>query len=292
MSIVSQLSLIWCFLLVIIVNSYPIDAAHVHVHEKHAGEDALGGHRDKHNAHNKEKVEDAWNSVHYKDGEHRDEFDHEAVLGDRKTASEFDGLAPDESKRRLRLLVTRDGMDADHDGFVDTDELTAWVVKSFKSLAEEDGLDRFEDEDLDVDGYVTWKEHLKDNFDTEDETGDITNDSENLRMIAEDRELWRAADQNGDNKLDRSEFPPFNTPEEFGHMHEALFALTMLRRDKNKDGNLDLMEFLVDDNGQLPDQRSDTYLSERDKFEMDYDRNKDGKLDKTEILSWIIPDNQ
>ena len=99
-------------------------AAHVHVHERgdghthtHGGKmnislvftqltrfDVLG---------HGERVKDGGASPHYKDtGEHNDDFDHEAILGNKKTATEFDTLSPEESKRRLRLLVTRDGMDA------------------------------------------------------------------------------------------------------------------------------------------------------------------------------------
>lgn len=265
-------------------------AAHVHVHEKSGEPHAHEGHAKTHGS--KERLEDGWNNQHYKEGQHNDEFDHEAILGNREKAKEFDGLTPEESKRRLRLLVTRDGMDANGDGFVDSAELTNWVVHSFKNLAEEDGIDRFEEEDLDEDGFVTWKEHMKDNFDIEDEATEPVNDIESQKMIAEDRSLWQAADLNSDGKLDRREFPPFNTPEEYEHMSEMLYHLTLIRRDVNGDGFLDIKEFLVDDNGQMPDRSSETYISEKDKFETDYDLNRDGKLDKKEVLLWIVPNNE
>jgi Ca2+-binding EF-hand superfamily protein len=261
-------------------------AAHVHVHEKHDGN---GGHKHG-NAHG-EKVQDAFNSVHNHGEEHNENFDHEAVLGNREKAKEFDSLTPEESKRRLELLVTKEGMDANGDGFVDSIELSTWVLHSFKNLAVEDGLDRFEEEDLDEDGYVSWSEHLKDNFDIENEDMDQIQDKESQSMVIEDKALWKAADADKDGRLNRDEFPAFNTPEEFEHMKDIMYQLTLVRRDKNGDGLLDLNEFLLDENGQLPDRKSDLYTSEKDKFEKDYDVDKDGFLNRKEVLLWIIPDN-
>lgn len=108
-------------------------SAHVHVHE---------GHR---NHGSKERVEDGHVRVkdHYKDdGSHNNEFDHQAILGSKSKAKEFDQLSDEESKRRLKLLVTKGGMDANGDGYVDMIELIEWIVKSFKNLAEEDGIER------------------------------------------------------------------------------------------------------------------------------------------------------
>lgn len=67
---------------------------------------------------------------HGDDGEHFAEFDHEAILGSVKTAEEFDHLSPDESKRRLRLLIIT--MDLNSDQFIDRHELKAHILRSFK----------------------------------------------------------------------------------------------------------------------------------------------------------------
>lgn len=64
------------------------------------------------------------------DGEHNPGFDHEVMLGSVKTAEEFDQLPPDESKRRLRLLVII--IDLNKDGFIDRHELKAHILRSFK----------------------------------------------------------------------------------------------------------------------------------------------------------------
>ena len=76
-------------------------------------------------------------------------------------------------------------LDANKDGFVTSEELKIWVLKSFRNLAEEEGLDRFEEEDLNEDGYVTWAEHIKDNFDIDNEFTEVITDPENQQMIAE-----------------------------------------------------------------------------------------------------------
>ena len=41
---------------------------------------------------------------HYKEGEHNVKYDHEAFLG-KEGAKEFDQLTPEESKRRLGLVI-------------------------------------------------------------------------------------------------------------------------------------------------------------------------------------------
>jgi len=241
-------------------------------------------------SHNKERIEDSYN-LHLRsesDGSHSSEFDHEAVLGSRDTAKQFDTLSPEESKKRLRILVTT-GMDANKDGFVDKEELIDWILKSFKTLAIEDGNERLEEEDLNRDGVVSWSEHLRDSFDIED------SDEEQLlrdEVMAEDKALWDAADLNKDGVLDANEFPAFNSPEDFERMHSTIFEQMMSKRDKNRNGFLEFHEFLTDVNGRPLDPKSEHYVVERDRFKNDYDLDGDNRLDRKECLLWLIPDNR
>lgn len=47
-----------------------------------------------------------------------------------------------------------------------------------------------------------------------------------------------------------------------------------------------MKEFL----GDIADQpTSEFYLTEKSRFTDEYDKNKDGKLDKEELVSWLIP---
>lgn len=51
-------------------------------------------------------------------------------VGSAKEAEIFDHLQPEESKKRLRMLLTK--IDLNNDHFIDPEELYAWIVKSFK----------------------------------------------------------------------------------------------------------------------------------------------------------------
>lgn len=110
--------------------------------------------------------------------------------------------------------------------------------------------------------------------------------------MKEDKLLWQAADVNGDNKLDSKEFAAFINPEEFVHMHSTLVKQMLFRRDRNKDGFIDFNEFISDENGNIPDAKSTHFISEKDKFENEFDLNHDHKLDFEECLNWIIPNNR
>lgn len=230
---------------------------------------------------------------HYKDGEHRNDFDHEAILGSKNEAEEFDKLTPAESKRRLRSLALK--MDKDEDGLVDRRELTNWVLKSFALLTEEEAQERLEDNDANEDGRVSWDEHLQEtfgNYDDEEDDSYTRDMIEEKRMIKEDQELFKAADINNDGHLDKKEYSGFSHPEEFNHMHETLYQQTMTKKDINNDGYLSLEEFLLDDSGNNLHPNSEVYVIEKDRFEHDYDKNKDGKLSREEVVNWLIPNNR
>lgn len=88
-----------------------------------------------HNTLNKEREADGAYSPkdksHFSDsGEHNAEFDHEAILGSHKDAEEFDHLPPDESKRRLAILLNK--MDLNNDQVINRKELKSWLMRSFK----------------------------------------------------------------------------------------------------------------------------------------------------------------
>lgn len=95
---------------------------------------------------------------HYHEGEHNADFDHQAILGTREEANEYNSLSPEEAKERLGKLV--DKMDANGDGFVSHEELQKWITNSFLSLNEEESKDRFKEHDQDGNGKLTWDEYL------------------------------------------------------------------------------------------------------------------------------------
>ncbi|KAL3266409.1 hypothetical protein HHI36_010585 [Cryptolaemus montrouzieri] len=63
------------------------------------------------------------NKEHFDNDVHNAEYDHEAFLGE--DAKTFDQLSPEESKRRLGLIVEK--IDNNKDGFISREELKDWI---------------------------------------------------------------------------------------------------------------------------------------------------------------------
>lgn len=161
-------------------------------------------------------------------------------------------------------------------------------------MSEEEGNDRFEDIDADKDDKVTWQEYLRDtyNMESEDEKRDpfqSPHADEEDKLIADDRRMFDAADLNKDGSLQPKEFVAFLSPEEFAHMLPIILEQTLRDKDNNKDGKIDFQEF-IGDSGANHDK--EWLLSEKEKFDSDYDRDGDGSLNGNEILSWVVPSNE
>jgi len=175
-------------------------------------------------------------------------------------------------------------MDVNKDGFVDTHELTDWIYRSLLQLDEEETRERFEEVDTDKNEKVTWNEFLKESFGTED-TKEL--DPEYTKLMLEDKVYFDAADTNHDGVLSYEEFQAFQNPEHYQHMHSALIKNTLSEKDANKDGRIDLKEFLGDVHEQP---QSEFFLTEKSRFTDEYDTDKDGFLSGHELNSWLIPD--
>lgn len=227
---------------------------------------------------------------------HENAFDHEAILGSHAEAEAFDSLPPAEAKRRLRILL--DKMDRNHDESIEKPELFAWILRSFKSLSQEESSERFKDADLDGDGLVTWAEYIKEEFeiDDDDEEGQAELKSiqtdpdrlDELQMMEEDRILFQAADKNADNQLTAKEFLSFSHPEDDPSMHQVVLQQVLNDKDKNRDGRINFQEY-IGDRGQ--DQSKEWLISEKDRFDNELDQDKDGSLSAEEIKAWMIPSN-
>lgn len=255
-------------------------------------------HKHTHSHGNKERTEDGGysprDSQHMAGGEHHSEFDHEAILGSVKEAEEFDNLTPEESKQRLAILITK--MDTNNDKFIDRHELKAWILRSFKSLSEEEATDRFEEIDEDEDNKITWMEYMKNTYGM-DSDEDIDNrhtfDSEHIaeenKLIADDKQMFKTADFNNDSYLSSEEFVKFLSPEEHPDMLPLILDQTLRDKDLNNDKKIDFQEFIGDS---AKHQDKEWLLAEKDKFDEELDLDNDGYLNGNEILSWVVPSNE
>lgn len=211
-------------------------------------------------------------------------------MGSVKEAEEFDNLPPEESKRRLRLLVKK--MDTNSDEFVDRHELKAWILRSFKKLSEEEAEDRFEDLDENNDDRVSWSEYIKDVYGIESEDGIKSNaidDTEESKLMQDDRQMFDSADTDNDGYLSLEEHVKFHSPEEHPEMLPIILQQTLRDKDLNKDGRIDFREF-IGDQGKNHDK--EWLVLEKEKFDKDFDKDGDGYLNHIEILSWIVPSNE
>jgi len=224
------------------------------------------------------------------DGRHDSKFDHEAILGSHKEAEDFEKLPPEEAKKRLLVLAGK--MDRNQDGAVDKVEMHQWIIRSFRSMSQEESDERFDENDNDRDDFVDWDEHKENEYDgiSEKDDDDLDADAlDDLAMLYEDKILFNAADVNADGKLDRDEFFSFSHPEDnLDTMRQAVVKFTKDTKDKNKDGKIDFQEFV---GARGKDQDKEWLVSEKDRFDTDLDTNKDGFLNDAEILAWIVPDN-
>jgi len=226
---------------------------------------------------------------HHHGDDHDVEFDHEAILGSKKDAIDFDKLPAKEAKEKLAILLKK--MDLNGDKSIERQELYAWILRSFKSLSKEESDERFDDSDENEDGFVSWREYAAEEFDLDDLEKDLTDPmyEEELQLMEEDRILFDAADINKDEKLDKTEFLAFSHPEEDEKMKPLVINQVLKSRDTDKDGVLSFQEYLGE-RGEGKDK--EWLLTEKDRFDTELDKNEDNLLSREEILGWIIPSNE
>ncbi|XP_057672626.1 reticulocalbin-2 isoform X1 [Diorhabda carinulata] len=263
-----------CYLFLMLTNKIYAGVMHSHTNEVNKERETDGAYSPRDHS-------------HYSDeGDHYTEFDHEAILGSHKEAEEFDHLSPEESKRRLAILLKK--MDLDDDNQIGRNELKAWIIRSFKMLSEEEAKDRMEDADENNDGIVTWQEYLADTYGIDSSENTIDIGSENEHLIQDDKNMWKAADINNDGVLDANEWVSFSHPEEHPNMLPIILEQTLKDKDKDEDGAINFQEYIGTRGNDIS---KDDLIAEKAKFDDLLDKNKDGKLEGNEILSWIVPSN-
>ncbi|XP_073512837.1 reticulocalbin-2 isoform X1 [Phyllobates terribilis] len=231
---------------------------------------------------------------HYENGEHNMDYDKKMFLGGEEEADDFAELSPEEQLKRLKSIIRR--IDIDANGYLTAEELSLWIQKSFKHYILEDTKEQFAEVDLDEDGTVTWEEyniHMYDRIiDYSEDTILEDDEEESFRLIhMKDKKRFERADQDNNSGLNLHEFTDFEHPEETDYMLEFVIDGALEEHDKDGDGFVSLDEYLGEYSQDPATEDPQWIIIERDRFENDYDKDGDGKLDPTELLSWIVPNN-
>jgi len=229
---------------------------------------------------------------HFQNEQHNAQYDHEAFLGEE--AKTFDQLSPEESKRRLGLII--DKIDNNNDGLISREELKDWIRYTQKRYISED-VDR------------QWKQHNPDSLDSipwtvyetnvygflehmDPRAGENEDEKTYRAMLKRDRRRWAAADLNGDDSLTKEEFSAFLHPEEADYMHSIVVQETMEEIDKDGDGKISQAEYIGDMyKGEEGEEEPDWVKNEKDQFTIYRDKNEDGFMDEEEIKNWILPED-
>nr|XP_002123414.1 calumenin-B [Ciona intestinalis] len=218
------------------------------------------------------------------------EYDHEAFLG-KDQAEELDELPEEESKRRLGIIV--DQVDKNRNGQVTETELLEWIKFTQKRYVDEDAEKQFKIYDKNNDNMVHWDEYKVTTFGfLEDDQEQVNGeDSESYRKMTErDHRRFREADVDKDDRCTKEEFKAFLHPEEFEHMRDLVARETLEDIDKNKDGFVDVKEYIGDMRRDDDEKENlEWVVHEEEQFKDIRDTNGDGKMDVTEIKDWILP---
>ena len=220
------------------------------------------------------------------------EYDHDAFVGSEE-AETFNELTPEESKRRLGIIV--DKIDEDGDSKITEEELEKWIVFTQTRYIREDSDKQFKAHDKDNDGKVSWDEYKEATYGFLKEEDLAASESDSFsyqKMMARDERRWKKADVDGDNFCSIDEFRAFLHPEEYERMKEIVVKETLEDIDKDGDGFVNVDEYIGDmykkeDNGEEPD----WVETEREQFKNYRDLDQDGRLSEAEIKIWIMPED-
>ena len=246
---------------------------------------------------------DAQNDGNVKQGEQTGEYeyDHEAFLGP-TDAHEFDDLDPEESKRRLSIIV--DKIDKDNNGYVTLEEMRNWIRFTHDKYILDDIESQWMEVNQDGKDTIGWEAYRRS---VDEPLDDESNEGTNNEISDEDRkeskpneerekerekQRWTKADENSDGFLTKLEFQNFLHPEGADHMKDVSVKETIDDLDKDGDGKISLEEYLgnmYNDNG-LPREEPDWLQQERETFKETLDRNNDGYLDSQEVVAWVLPE--
>jgi len=227
---------------------------------------------------------------HHDDIDH--DYDHEAFLGEEQ-AAEFDDLSPEESQRRLGIIVDR--IDTDGNGHVSVEELAQWIKFTQTRYVTDDVERQWASHKPEGKETIGWEEYRHNvyGFLDEDHTEEEQEQGFSYKqMETRDGRRWLLADRDHSGELDLQEFAAFLHPEEAEHMKDIVVQETLEDIDKDGDGKVSMEEYIGDmykDEDGEDGGEPDWVASEREQFTDHRDTDKDGFMNLEEVRAWIIP---
>lgn len=221
-----------------------------------------------------------------------EDFDQKAFAGSAEFAKTIVDMDYEEKVKALTSLFGK--IDVDISKTISVTELEKWVLNSIKTLKEEDAASRFKDHDYDNDGKFSWADHLYSQYGFVPTKEEIEKGVPGAEADEEDHkfqlDLFKLCDTDKNNELSIEEFQAFYRPEDFKHTQDMQTTSILRHSDTNKDGSLDLKEFLKAELHE--DDPKDWIVIETERFLTNWDTNKDGVLKGDEIRAWQMPSNE
>jgi len=182
---------------------------------------------------------------HYINKQHNPAYDHEAFLGEE--AKTFDMLTPEESTRRLGIIV--DKIDKDSDGYVTHEELKDWIMYTQQRYIRDDVERQWRSHNPQEKEKLSWTDYKQIVYgDIEENEKERQNPNDEsfsyFQMLKRDRRRWTVADLDGDDLLTKEEFTAFLHAEDAEHMKDVIVLETMEDIDKDRDGKISLAEYI------------------------------------------------
>jgi len=169
-------------------------------------------------------------------------------------------------------------LDKNSDGKVHVDEILHYAQKTRKNVVKKEIAGMFDEIESTQDGHLSLEEHMSEM--TEFHKG---GEDEIEKQRAAEMAKFKAADTNGDDKLDADELVHLMHPETHPEVLEVHTKEEMRNRDTDKDGKLSKEEWLeAQKRGEYTD--PDAH-DPHDDFEK-LDANKDGGIDMDELRHW------
>jgi len=219
-------------------------------------------------------------------------FDQKAFAGSEEEAKSFDDMDYEEKVKGLTKLYTK--IDVDKDQKMTVMELENWVHNSIKNLKVEEANRQYKDHDYDNDGKFSFKDHLHSEFGSEPTAEELEKGVPGAEGDKEEHkyrlDLFKVCDLDKNDELSAEEFQAFSRPEDFKHTQVLETSRILREHDANKDGALDVKEFLKAELHE--DDPKDWIVVETERFHSKWDLNKDGVLKDDEIRAWQMPSNE